>query len=65
MKFTPADEFSLKILGLCTLIGQAGKSITKTLTMTVIGLLLATIGIDCLQTSVPISDEVACSLEKR
>ncbi len=46
LHFTPADEFSLMILGLCAISGLAGKSISKALTMTVIGLLLATIGID-------------------
>lgn len=46
LKLSPADEFSLMILGLCALSGLAGKSITKALIMTVFGLLLATIGID-------------------
>ncbi len=46
LKLSPADEFSLMILGLCALSGLAGKSITKALIMTVFGLLLATIGMD-------------------
>ncbi|MDF2683191.1 MAG: putative transport protein [Brevibacillus sp.] len=46
LKLSPADEFSLMILGLCALSGLAGKSVTKALIMTVFGLLLATIGID-------------------
>jgi putative tricarboxylic transport membrane protein len=46
LKLSPADEFSLMILGLCALSGLAGKSITKALIMTVFGLLLSTIGID-------------------
>lgn len=46
LKLSPADEFSLMILGLCALSGLAGKSTTKALIMTVFGLLLATIGID-------------------
>ncbi|GED31528.1 tripartite tricarboxylate transporter permease [Brevibacillus centrosporus] len=46
LKLSPADEFSLMILGLCALSGLAGKSVTKALIMTVFGLLLATIGMD-------------------
>jgi putative tricarboxylic transport membrane protein len=46
LQFSPADEFSLMILGLCALSGLAGKSVTKALMMTALGLLLATIGID-------------------
>ncbi|MFC4766539.1 tripartite tricarboxylate transporter permease [Effusibacillus consociatus] len=46
LKLSPADEFSLMILGLCALSGLAGKSITKALIMTVFGLMLATIGMD-------------------
>jgi putative tricarboxylic transport membrane protein len=46
LKLSPADEFSLMVLGLCALSGLAGKSITKALIMTVFGLLLATIGVD-------------------
>ncbi|CAI8885592.1 tripartite tricarboxylate transporter permease [Brevibacillus sp. BC25] len=46
LKLSPADEFSLMILGLCALSGLAGKSVTKALMMTVFGLLIATIGLD-------------------
>lgn len=46
INFGPADYFSLMLLGLCAVSGLAGKSITKALIMTVLGLLLATIGMD-------------------
>ncbi|XEC95646.1 tripartite tricarboxylate transporter permease [Paenibacillus tarimensis] len=46
LSFGPADYFSLMILGLCAVSGLAGKSMTKALIMTVLGLLLGTIGID-------------------
>ncbi|GAA4702014.1 tripartite tricarboxylate transporter permease [Brevibacillus fulvus] len=46
IKFGPAEYFSLMILGLCAVSGLGGKSMTKALIMTVLGLLLATIGID-------------------
>ncbi|MGM9988060.1 MAG: tripartite tricarboxylate transporter permease [Bacillaceae bacterium] len=46
INFGPAEYFSLMLLGLCAVSGLAGKSITKALIMTVLGLLLATIGID-------------------
>ncbi len=46
IKFGPAEYFSLMILGLAAVSGLAGKSMTKALMMTVVGLLLATIGID-------------------
>ncbi|MFC8684374.1 tripartite tricarboxylate transporter permease [Brevibacillus porteri] len=46
LKLSPADEFSLMILGLCALSGLAGKSVTKALMMTAFGLLIATIGLD-------------------
>lgn len=46
LKLSPADEFSLMILGLCALSGLAGKSVTKALMMTCFGLLIATIGLD-------------------
>jgi putative tricarboxylic transport membrane protein len=46
LKFGPAEYFSLMILGLCAVSGLAGKSMTKALIMTVMGLLLATIGMD-------------------
>jgi putative tricarboxylic transport membrane protein len=46
LKFGPAEYFSLMLLGLATVSGLAGGSMTKAWIMTVIGLLLATIGID-------------------
>lgn len=46
IKFGPAEYFSLMLLGLAAVSGLAGKSITKALIMTVMGLLLATIGVD-------------------
>lgn len=46
LKFSPADEFSIMILGLSALSGLAGKSVTKALIMTTLGLFLSTIGID-------------------
>lgn len=46
VKFGSAEYFSLMILGLCAVSGLAGKSMTKSLMMTVLGLLIATIGID-------------------
>jgi putative tricarboxylic transport membrane protein len=46
LKFGPAEYFSLMMLGLCAVSGLAGKSVTKALLMTVLGLLLGTIGID-------------------
>jgi putative tricarboxylic transport membrane protein len=46
LSFGPAEYFSLMILGLCAVSGLAGKSMTKALMMTVMGLLLATIGMD-------------------
>jgi putative tricarboxylic transport membrane protein len=46
LSFGPAEYFSLMILGLCAVSGLAGKSRTKALIMTVIGLLIATIGMD-------------------
>ncbi|CCQ96146.1 Uncharacterized 52.8 kDa protein in TAR-I ttuC' 3'region [[Clostridium] ultunense Esp] len=44
--FGPAEYFSLMLLGLLAVSGLAGKSMTKALIMTVVGLLLATVGID-------------------
>ena len=46
INFGPAVYFSLMLLGLAAVSGLAGKSITKALIMTVLGLLLGTIGID-------------------
>ncbi len=46
LKFGPAEYFSLMLLGLAAVSGLAGKSITKALIMTVLGLMLGTVGID-------------------
>lgn len=46
LKFGPADYFSLMILGLCAISGLSGTSVTKSLIMTVFGLMIASIGID-------------------
>jgi putative tricarboxylic transport membrane protein len=46
LSFGPAEYFSLMILGLCAVSGLAGTSRTKAFIMTVIGLLIATIGMD-------------------
>ncbi|WP_373229130.1 tripartite tricarboxylate transporter permease [Cohnella sp.] len=46
IKFGPAEYFSLMVLGLAAVSGLAGKSMTKALLMMVMGLLLATIGMD-------------------
>lgn len=46
IKFGPAEYFSLMVLGLAAVSGLAGKSMTKALIMVVLGLLLATIGMD-------------------
>jgi putative tricarboxylic transport membrane protein len=46
IRFGPAEYFSLMLLGLAAVSGLAGKSMTKALLMTVLGLMLSTIGID-------------------
>lgn len=46
LKFSSVEYFSLMILGLCAISGLAGGSMIKALIMTVLGLLLATIGTD-------------------
>jgi putative tricarboxylic transport membrane protein len=46
LSFGPAEYFSLMLLGLCAVSGLSGKSMTKALIMTVLGLILGTIGID-------------------
>ncbi|WP_126428121.1 tripartite tricarboxylate transporter permease [Brevibacillus marinus] len=51
LQFGPAEYFSLMLLGLCAVSGLAGKSITKALLMTVLGLMLGTIGIDAVSGS--------------
>ncbi|MFW7189618.1 tripartite tricarboxylate transporter permease [Lysinibacillus sp. BNK-21] len=46
LKFGPAEYFSLMLLGLAAVSGLAGRSITKALIMTVLGLMLGTVDID-------------------
>ncbi len=46
LKFSPAGQFSLMILGLCALSSLAGKSMVKAFIMTTLGLVLSTVGID-------------------
>ena len=46
LKFSPAGQFSLMILGLCALSSLAGKSQVKAFIMTILGLILSTIGVD-------------------
>ncbi|MCG7334731.1 tripartite tricarboxylate transporter permease [Sporosarcina sp. ACRSM] len=46
LKFGPAEYTALMLLGLLAVSSLGGKSMTKALMMTVLGLLLATIGID-------------------
>ncbi|MFJ8235802.1 tripartite tricarboxylate transporter permease [Ureibacillus sp. NPDC094379] len=46
INFGPAEYASLMVLGLCAVSGLSGKSMTKALLMTVLGLLVGTIGID-------------------
>ncbi len=46
LKFGPPEFFALMLFGLCLVSGLAGKSMLAALLMTVLGLLLAMIGID-------------------
>ncbi|MGQ0651167.1 MAG: tripartite tricarboxylate transporter permease [Betaproteobacteria bacterium] len=46
LQFGPPDFFALMLFGLCLVSGLAGRSILAALVMTVLGLLLAMIGID-------------------
>ena len=46
LSFGPPEFFSLMVLGLCLVTGLAGQSLVAALLMTVLGLLLALIGID-------------------
>jgi putative tricarboxylic transport membrane protein len=46
LSFGPPEFFSLMFLGLCLVTGLAGQSLAAALLMTVLGLLLALIGID-------------------
>ena len=45
-KFGPAEFFGLMVAGLCLVTGLAGKNLLAALLMTVLGLLLAMIGLD-------------------
>ncbi len=44
--FGPAEFFALMVLGLCLVVGLAGKNLPAALLMTVFGLLMAMVGID-------------------
>ncbi len=44
--FGPAEFFALMVLGLCLVVGLAGKNLAAALLMTVFGLLMAMVGID-------------------
>lgn len=46
LKFGPAEEFALMMLAFATFVGLGGDDIAKTITSIVIGLVLATIGLD-------------------
>jgi putative tricarboxylic transport membrane protein len=46
LKFGPAEFFGLMVAGLCLVIGLAGRNMLAALLMTVLGLLLAMIGLD-------------------
>jgi putative tricarboxylic transport membrane protein len=46
LKFGPAEFFGLMVAGLCLVVGLAGKNLLAALLMTVLGLLLAMIGLD-------------------
>ena len=48
LKFGPPEYFSLMILGMCTVTALSGKSIIKGWISAVIGLMVATVGIDVL-----------------
>ena len=44
--FGPVEFFALMVMGLCLVVGMAGKNLAAALLMTVLGLMLAMIGID-------------------
>jgi putative tricarboxylic transport membrane protein len=46
LEFGPAEFFGLMVAGLCLVIGLAGRNLLAALLMTVLGLLLAMIGLD-------------------
>jgi putative tricarboxylic transport membrane protein len=46
LKFGPAEFFSLMLFGLCTVASLAGGRVGKAIVTTIIGLMIATVGID-------------------
>lgn len=46
LRFGPAEFFSLMVFGLSTVASLAGKSVVKAIMSTVLGLMMATVGID-------------------
>ena len=46
LKFGSAETFALMVLGLCLVVGLAGRNLAAALLMTVFGLMLAMIGLD-------------------
>ncbi|HJQ56634.1 MAG TPA: tripartite tricarboxylate transporter permease [Vineibacter sp.] len=46
LKFGPAEFFALMVLGLCLVVGLAGRNLAAALLMTVLGLLLSMVGLD-------------------
>ena len=46
LKFGPAEFFGLMVAGLCLVVGLAGRNLLAALLMTVLGLLLAMVGLD-------------------
>jgi putative tricarboxylic transport membrane protein len=46
LKFGPAEFFALMVAGLCLVVGLAGRNMFAALLMTVIGLLIAMVGLD-------------------
>ncbi|MDZ5698770.1 MULTISPECIES: tripartite tricarboxylate transporter permease [Phyllobacteriaceae] len=46
LKFGPAEEFALMMLAFATFVGLGGDDIAKTITSIVVGLVLATVGLD-------------------
>jgi putative tricarboxylic transport membrane protein len=46
LNFGPPEFFSLMVLGLCFLMGLAGKSVVKALMMGVVGMILGLVGMD-------------------
>ena len=67
LKFGPPEFFALMLVGMCLVTGLAGRSLLAGLAMTVLGLLLAMIGIDpgprraALHFGIPISTTASAS----